>query len=1492
MNKSILRKMIFALIAMFAVVVGAYGVHLVSGTTLFAASNDSDITATVLDSNSRYLDAQYIDIHSLSSEQITNYSNSGGSKESNPLSYAFDRNWSTFWKSDQANNVNDFHNVLQIDFDASYTIDRILYQAENYSDGRGYPNEFIVYAKQGTEYVKVGTCKSKPTVKMVMFTLPNAVDTDSIKIEFVDVNRAHSWNIEAYEIIILSPETNDTRDIMNLFSDYAMYHVNSNYRTVQDIVNLETRLASNPHFEQMQELTTRAKSILGNEICFDYRREFGTDTNSVNVLSRHGAVKDYANRTLKMVWMSTDRQSTGIYAKPGEEITVYVTAEDDDPLPRLYFSQHWGTWRGWLGSVALNRGKNVFKALDYYTNFTQFFDDTSVMPGGPIYLANPYTPDDQSSNVKVYIEGGHLFPQYKLGQNEGRYLAELHEYVEDMNANPNEIMNVTELVSDRFIFTVRASVADEVYNNPNSDASPSKNFDYWDPYLKKVLEFEGISFDPNDPHYDERANYINCNIRLMQKFGWAYAYPEHVGIQVDWEGAALYATTSVGWGFTHELGHMIDISERTVSECSNNMMSQYIEVAVDKNTPRGSFANIRQYLIPDGSDVNLWNKDASNFLVWWLIECHWPGYWGKVENMYRYENFDIKPLGMTGTEKQIYFTSLVTGVDMSYYFDRWGYALENHTEGEGKEAHAVYESFTIEGASEAFKEKMNEAVAAGKISRTVAPKLWYFDENQYWIQTSGQNLNCYTGSIQPKILSAYKSSAGNTIEISSPVSNNPAHLGYEVIEGTGADKHVIGFTNSDYFVDTNTYASNYTPIYSVVGYDRNLNTSKASLGVALGTTDAVCRLGDVTYPSLGAAIAAASDNSTIYLLKNVADVNVVVDKNITITPVDTLRGVVTISKITGKDLFIVNDNITLSILGTDKCRVEIRSAKSVKEGALINVLGSCKLDYCNVMDNYTTSNTLGGAIFIRNAGRRFVQLEATNTKFSGNYAYSGSAIFANNSSNTTINLTNCEFTNNSSKVDGGALVNRGTVNMTACTFRDNTSGSTGGAICNTDGGVMYLVDCVIENNTSKYGGGLFLNGYVDLSSCKLSGNVGDFGGSIYLNAANDSRAATLFEGTEVLANSNDDTVAIYINRGVMNLRGCKVETRGTSYGIYAASGKLNIYGAHNFNKTAYAATILDTSMYINTDEENNAASIKILTSMPDIRKLEISVDAIEDEKAIILTDFDITESDISRMSAKYATLQVFGGRRIELGEISVTVTYIVDGVETTSTYASGYELTLDSTYSTVGKYIKSWTIGNKEYASGTVFTLSGDITARANVADMYKITYRRGSDVSNKVYVIPGSTFNLPNMTFDGAKVICWAHRGGTYLPNSSIIATGDMTFNAMLNNSIAVSVTVNGENSETIYANYSEQLTLEDLIDMYPDLFSHMALDKFEVNGVAYDGKYLTITESQNINILAHEVAKPVNIVMIIAIAGAALLVLSAVIGVVVVKAKAKKQK
>ena len=272
---------------------------------------------------------------------------------------------------------------------------------------------------------------------------------------------------------------------------------------------------------------------------------------------------------------------------------------------------------------------------------------------------------------------------------------------------------------------------------------------------------------------------------------------------------------------------MIDVKPREYAEKTNLVLEEYAVQALYRHIyNRNRFDVIQEYLSPDNIDnlkrrcytvkcngffVNVGKYTYAHY-IWWDTESFNPGYWGKLNNLYRY-NMSLTS-GMKKNEIMVYFSSLILGFDISYYFERFGLAMQNDI------------PFNNSETSKNFKEGMEKAINEGKIAnKTIIKKFWYADIDQY-NYTINNGIGCYKNNnkYDIKIINITKDSSIGNYNISLPLIECKGHLGFEIIE----NEIVIGFAINSYYIDKIKYQEDYIPRYRIVAYDRLLNYKESN----------------------------------------------------------------------------------------------------------------------------------------------------------------------------------------------------------------------------------------------------------------------------------------------------------------------------------------------------------------------------------------------------------------------------------------------------------------------------------------------------------------------------------------------------------------------------------------------------------------------------------------------------------------------------------------
>ena len=70
----------------------------------------------------------------------------------------------------------------------------------------------------------------------------------------------------------------------------------------------------------------------------------------LNIINQHGDLEYYSRNVLQMKKGGTNRQPTGIFEFSNKTITIFVDANNNGPLPSIYFSQYLGKSTDWLSS--------------------------------------------------------------------------------------------------------------------------------------------------------------------------------------------------------------------------------------------------------------------------------------------------------------------------------------------------------------------------------------------------------------------------------------------------------------------------------------------------------------------------------------------------------------------------------------------------------------------------------------------------------------------------------------------------------------------------------------------------------------------------------------------------------------------------------------------------------------------------------------------------------------------------------------------------------------------------------------------------------------------------------------------------------------------------------------------------------------------------------------------------------------------------------------
>lgn len=1366
--------------------------------------------ATILENNDYRLQADYLDFCSIPTSAFT-YKNSGGELSGNELSKAFDRNYSSSFKSKQLNNVNytdsntgetknNYINTIDITFESPATLNRIIYASEN-GTTRGFPIQLNLYYYNNNQFELIRNYNTTETTKFVIFDFGKNIEITKFRFEYVKVSTKHSYHATAKEIIFLQPENNLLEQYKNLFTDYTETTLNSNYNTFEKVCEFEEILKNNINYPSFKGKLTRAKEVALNKVVFDPKREFTTNQSATNVINQYGDIARYCQNDLQMSSFGTNRQVTGILSTEGSKITIYVDGNENDPLPKIRFSQHMGSWRKWMsGELQLKLGKNTFTTPNF--KFSDYTVD--VVLGGPIYLCNPYTSETQSENVKVYIEGGTLYPVLRKNTNENLYKTELSNYVSQLQTNASTMVDVTEIVTDHVIVTVNATKANELYEiySPN-DAT--KN---WDIYMDKLLEFGGVTQNESNTLFDERNLHVNFNVRLVQPWAGAaaFAYTEHVGVYTSWQGA-LIVGSGFGWGMSHEIGHMLDNKNRIVGECSNNMYAKYNETAIEQANSRGDFSKTLDSLSNDltFNNSSYFNSNRYNFLIWWYIESWHKGYWANLENCYRGiypklqqfleldTNLSNKINSLTKTEKQVFYSSIATGVDLSYYFERWGYSLSNDLENDP--------IFKVSSASQNFHELMTTAANNGIVDNSKQYKLWYQTNLAYHNENTTPE---YSATTSVSIKNVLKTNSGYNIFINQTPNEN--HLGYEILEGNDTNGYkVIGFTYSTSFTDTTEYNESYTPNYKVVAVDNTFSCSSESSAKSVeNNSEIVCKINDIGYSSLFEAINNAKDGDTIKLIKSINSVNLQISKNLTIQLDESVTSNITISKIEDGHLITMLSNKTLSLLGNETYKIILNGNSFKNSGSLLSIAGIVNAKYVVFENNISTNS--GGAICMQ-ANSKYSLFE--NCIIQNNQTNNGSAYYCDYANSNAI-FTNVQIMNNTSLNDG-IIANKGTLTLNYVEIKNNNVQV--GTIKNYAGGVMYINNCIISNNTAKIGAGLHIDGFTSIKNSEVKNNSAtETAGGLYYATTVGARKLTIENSlfSENTAKAGKDLV---INNGNATLTGT----------TFSKNSELCLFGGE--------ILISNNSNLKSLINIKNGVKIKLSGGkFENYENCEFCLVTYE-PNMLVLTglNYNLTQQDCANINLLNENIKLsLADNSIYAVSQTITLQVNLGSNNITNNYNYGESVLLNFGNLETKYAYKFVDSENNEFKFNETIIITKNLTLSASFKDKIKINFNFENKSETKYY-LPYSLIELPKEEKGDSKILGWKNNNAFYNVEESAIATSNTTYTAIYEQLLKL-VLMDGE--KVIFENYFEFgtiLNLNELVEIKN--LSHWTMNNEKVN-------------------------------------------------------------
>ena len=702
---------------------------------------------------------------------IEKIENNGGHYPNSQLKYAIDEDVNTHWETGNPNSST-FKNEVTLTLKEAQVINRLTYKSRN--GCKGFANNFSIYispVSSGNNFQKVSEGSYTSTNDMLEISF-NPTKAKRVKFVFDKANQdwASIGDLRLYK----QDETSEK--MSRLFSNLVMDTVSEEFNDIKKLEELEKEVKGHPLYNLFKEDVEDAKNIVQGKI----------ENIKTVVAEQHGDRNAHNNKNLKFGF-GNNNQPTGIVARPGETITVYVDVEEGKPLPQLMFSQQEGSFANWGRTVSLYPGKNVI-TVPKVTQEDGWYHH-SVTPGGPVYIVNPYTAEEQGKAPVIrFAKGVEEFPTIDKNTNEVEFIKFLKEYKkridEDIEANPDvmdrKVIDTFELVADNVVITGTVSGAYDAY--VNQGFKPLDSLKMHNDHMNMLFEYQGI--DGRNEKND--IKYTRENIRLAQPYGYMYAAIGHIGVQRDVMSSIL--TNVGGWGIDHEIGHKMDIGVRTIGEVTNNMLPQQSSYYYNKLNKRIPFeSHVYKNVISTNSNKYADGELAENLAVFWQLEMIYPGYWAKLNSLYRENNVTLEEGNEYNDKlnKLAYYSSIALELDLTEYFERHGFWVSDETKEFAKRYNKPYK------------------------------KIWY--ANYDYIEYDGEGF-----TTEPTIkVTTSKEGENLKLNINIDKKSKSDLMGYEIYK----NDELIAFTSTNSFVDTEANFDENV-VYKVVAFDKRLNESK------------------------------------------------------------------------------------------------------------------------------------------------------------------------------------------------------------------------------------------------------------------------------------------------------------------------------------------------------------------------------------------------------------------------------------------------------------------------------------------------------------------------------------------------------------------------------------------------------------------------------------------------------------------------------------------
>ncbi|EOP90488.1 hypothetical protein IGM_02180 [Bacillus cereus HuB4-4] len=350
-------------------------------------------------------------------------------------------------------------------------------------------------------------------------------------------------------------------------------------------------------------------------------------------------------------------EPTGLYAKPDEQITIYVEGNQTIQAYIGTYSYD-ASWRedSKIKSFTLKPGTNTIQSPN----------------GGMIYFYNK----QQSGTIRTTVTtGGTPTPFFELGKHTKQDLIEM------LNQYPNA--HAVEFKGERVLIT--ASPARVKKHLLGSNTDPVQLLQKIDEATRIQDKVAGLSEEQVDKHY---LHYVEEN-HSPDYYMYASSY------RTAYVGDAIQHVLDInkfvkdGWGPWHEAGHMRQQwpwNFHNMTEVQNNIFSLSVEKVFDQPSnleKYGHYTKAFQYLEQTNKNYDeISDVFVKLVMLWQLQLAYGEEFYPKLHQLYRDVPLNELPkMDDNENKKQIFMISAskVAKQNLIPFFEKWGLRPNNDT---------------------------------------------------------------------------------------------------------------------------------------------------------------------------------------------------------------------------------------------------------------------------------------------------------------------------------------------------------------------------------------------------------------------------------------------------------------------------------------------------------------------------------------------------------------------------------------------------------------------------------------------------------------------------------------------------------------------------------------------------------------------------------------------------------------------------------------------